>query len=124
MPIEIRELNIRAEVSPRQMLTRIVSTAFRGPAGVNAAVRGVRKLAATEEGAELLKEMTEKFTLFNGSGTPVRAGLFQAWPAKWKGFTLDGKGSGSINPHEFSFTGATRLTEAKALAFVKACIGG
>ena len=123
MPLEIRELNIRTTVSPRELLSRIINTAKRGPAGVNAAARGIKKLAATEEGAMLLKEMTQKFTLFNKSGTPMRA-VAGAWPAKWTAPTQKSDSAAVFNPHEFTLNKATRWSEAKALAFVKACIGG
>lgn len=35
--------------------------------------------------------------LCNDAGDPVmRYNFFEAWPAKWKGFTLDGKGTDSV----------------------------
>jgi phage tail-like protein len=35
--------------------------------------------------------------LCNDSGEPImRYNFFEAWPVKWKGFTLDGKGTDSV----------------------------
>lgn len=122
MPIEIRELNIKAEVPPRELLGRIIKTASSGQAGMNQAIRGVQKLAATEEGMRLLKQLIQQFTIFNPSGTPVRALYSNAWPAKFKGPGFKSDRSAKFNPNEFSIKKKNNWTTAKAAQFVNACL--
>ncbi len=126
MPVEIQELHIKTTVSPREALARIIAVASGGQAGINTAARGVMKLSGISEGKTLLKRITEKFTLFNESGTPVRAvsKRVNAYPIKWKGPLQQGSSnSAQFNPNEFALSKTHSWTEAKSRQFVLACLG-
>jgi len=124
MPIEIRELNIKANASPREVLSRIVRTANGGQAGFNAAVRGVVRLSSSSEGKSTLKQITQNFTLFNEGGTPVRStwNFKTPYPMKWKG-PSNKSSSAQFNPTMFNLTSSNSWTESTAKQFVLACLG-
>jgi hypothetical protein len=108
------------------MLNRIIVTAGRGPAGMNAATRGVKKLAASDEGVRLLEQIVQKFTLFNSSGTPLRA----SWnlpgnsSPQLKSSQQGAGGTAKFNPTEYTISKSMVWSDKKAEAFVRACLHG